>query len=532
VSGIGYLLAPKPGRLDPVVPRRLLVDGATFWRTPDLPRQFDFAASGDWIQIVFAGGNGLSVWNEELALNRDLELRGAEGWQAGGTDGSGVVPRWSPDGRQVLFQAYKRIAGLEVQPMNEWSLFLARADTDHARRLGPEFPAAERVLDLAWHPDGEHVTLVTVRRRFSTLSIASGAITPCKDLALPAHQHPLLGDYSPDGRWLAMSIESRSGGAKLERAIWLAPHGGGKALRLTESPGFHSFPTWAPGGGSVYFASSGEQRRGDAWGLWKLDVDPATGSPLGPAVEFVSKQGQQMSHPRFVGRGGKLAYAGNDSNTRICTAAVDRLEHAVAVARGRAPILSADGSTVYFAGETAEQKGMHAISRTGGLPRKLSDLEPVYHPIMRSGLALSRDGQSIALTASDGKRLGVFLLATTGGAPRLIEELAAAEPTVPAWSPDGQWLGVVNRGTLYRVSRDGHSREALATAHRWDGTSVRWSPDGGWIAALAHETPAHAQRGNPSVLAISVADKRSRRRSPEDTKQHKEGLEWHPDSAD
>jgi len=142
-------------------------------------------------------------------------------------------------------------------------------------------------------------------------------------------------------------------------------------------------------------------------------------------------------------------------------------------------MLSPDGATLYYVDEP-ERHGVFALDRHGrGSPRKITVLVPFARGgESTSGLRLSPDGRSLAMFASEGRQLGLFSIRLADGATTLIEPFDTAEGVQPVWSPDGGWLAYAHDETLYRVSRDGRTREALATQYRWQGWEVRWAPDG------------------------------------------------------
>ena len=59
-------------------------------------------------------------------------------------------------------------------------------------------------------------------------------------------------------------------------------------------------------------------------------------------------------------------------------------------------------------------------------------------------------------------------------------------PWAPAWTPDGQWIVVAMRGSLWRVPADGEAEQLTEGAH-YD-SQPDWSPDG-------RRSPSHAIPG-------------------------------------
>ncbi|MBI2926122.1 MAG: serine/threonine-protein kinase [Verrucomicrobia bacterium] len=517
----GFLVARKPVRIANVAPRQLRPDNAAFWRTEELLRWFDFSPDGD--RIVFGGEKGLSIWDEKTSITRPLALRGIEGWRPG------PRPRWAPDGRHFVVQASKKIGGTPEEPIHTSALFLTDPETGEARQVGPEFPAGEGPGELCWLPDGNAITYFS-QGRFYTLHL-SGGRSLWVDSQLPGEAPGIrLGSYSPEGKWLLLSAAAGTAGVKTDRHIWLMPHSGGRAVPVVQRPGINLHPTWGPDGETVYFVSSGGQRNRDGtWGLWKIRIDPKTGVPRGESQEVFVKNGLKMLHPKFVANGRKLAYAVEEPDTRVWVAEAERLDQPEGVVRGQDPVPSPDGRTIYFVGETPEQRGIFAIDRNGKSgPRQVTALAPLSHRVTRGGIDLSPDGEQIALFSVYGKRFGVFVVPTAGGEATLLEELTESEGIVPVWSPDGHWLAYTADKVLHRVSRDGKAREALATLYRWDGWSVRWSPDGRHIAAFAYASPEEWE-DKTGVFVVDVATKGCKKVSPDTETEYKEGLEWHPD---
>jgi Tol biopolymer transport system component len=226
------------------------------------------------------------------------------------------LPRWAPDGKRFLFQAFRRAGGTDEGPIQVFALFLVNADTGETRQITPELPFSEQVRDLCWLPEGKAITYLDRQRRFYTLSL-NGGRTLWVDVTMPGHKGLGLGGYSPDGNWLLLSANADSIAASGDRDIWLMPHFGGRATPLVERPGMDSFPTWGPDGESVFFVSNGGHRLGQTWGLWKIRVDLKTGLPRGNSQPFFAKPGQKIHYPRFVAGGRGLVYAVEQPDTTI-----------------------------------------------------------------------------------------------------------------------------------------------------------------------------------------------------------------------
>ncbi len=519
--GIGIRsFSPESRRTEPLTPSPLAVE--------EFHAHFDVSPDGE--RIAFALPTDVLIWERVTSTTRRFDIRGAEGWLTPGNSGRVGMPRWAPDGRRLVFMPFRPAGGTVDGPTNVHAAFLLDATTGEARKIGPDWTEAERPWRLCWQPDGLGLAGCTRDLKFFTL-LLTGERIPWAETEIPGAATVEVGGFSRDGRWLVVS--DRQSGSWDRRDLWLVPRGGGTPIRLTDNPGFDADPVWGPEGDTVYFVSDGGLARNPTRGLWRLRIHLRTGAARGSPVEVLSKAGQQLARPAFVAGGTRLVYAVTEPDTRIVVADAGDLSRTNPVTRGQDPVLSPDGETVYFSGETPEQQGVFAIDRAGRtLPRRLGDIIPLAGGFPRSFLQVSPDGGLIALPGEVRGTSGLYLLSTTNDSSRLVERFPAIRLISPVWSPDGQWIAYAVDKELRRVSRDLKTREVLATLQAWDGWHVRWSPDGKHIAALAYGGPHHWHPLDETnhVFVFSLADRRLTRLTPESEDKYKEGLEWHPDS--
>lgn len=328
------------------LPDRLAVDGATFWRLPFFPRQFDFSPDGE--RIVFGATNQISIWERTTRITRRLELRDQGQWKIAGVRGAVSMPRWAPDSRRFMFQAVRTIGGTPDDPVLNFAFMLVDAQTGEMRQIGSEMPEAERADELCWRPDGRAVTYEVKPRQLVTLSL-EGERTAWKEFDLAGAQALRLGSYSPDGAWALVATGGPRPDEPQDRDLWAISHLGGTAKRLIQRPGIDAFPTWGPDGESIWFVSTDNpDSNHSTWGIWKLPIDPKTMTPKAPAAEFLARSGVKFLHPKFVDAGRKLAYAVEEPKTDIWVSAADAMEAGSIVARGADPIPSPDGQIIYF----------------------------------------------------------------------------------------------------------------------------------------------------------------------------------------
>jgi serine/threonine protein kinase/Tol biopolymer transport system component len=103
----------------------------------------------------------------------------------------------------------------------------------------------------------------------------------------PKNRRQYAGRFSPNGRWVALCLTAPDGGA---REIVVVPYAPDRKLRdddwvqISEGTSDRE-PAWSPDGRQLFFISERDGFRC----IWKRDVDPQTGRPLGhvePVAHF------------------------------------------------------------------------------------------------------------------------------------------------------------------------------------------------------------------------------------------------------
>ncbi len=152
--------------------------------------------------------------------------------------GRAIMPNVSPDGRSVAFAA-QTLARLQFWEFQVHVLDLATGQTRALDNNGGAcWPA--------WSPDGQSLANVLLATEPSTIQIrggdGNGARTVRGD---PARWH-YYPEWSPDGRWLALSVSpEHHEGEDWDLAV-LRVDGAGSAERLTTGAGNDRLPDWKP----------------------------------------------------------------------------------------------------------------------------------------------------------------------------------------------------------------------------------------------------------------------------------------------
>jgi len=480
----------------------------------DWKRHLDFSPSGD--RIVFESQGRLYIADETGTLIRPIQDSFLP-WE------SFDWVRWSPDGRQIAYLAWREVTLDSGEKDSMFALFVVSPDDGTVRQLTPE-QGSDSFFWLRWTYDGQHLTYLG-RDGIHTLDLNGKEVRFVPRADLPGR--PFRGsdcEYSPNGRWLAYCAFREDSSPERARNIWILPAAGGQAQPLRHSLAILESPAWAPDGGTLYFVAG----TSNAGNIRRVAIDPETGLQRGQPQQVTFFNDAKVMFPRALDDGRRIAFELQRINTSIQVANGSPPYEQRTLARGYAhlPQVSPDGQTVYYVAD-----GIYAVSREGGTPRKLTGTRPLPTHSYLTNFHLSGDGQTLAYVAKLGEKPGLFTLPVSGGEPRLIVEITGQD-VVPQWSPDGSQLTYATGNDLYVVdaaggqpSRIAHLKDTGDRHTGWDAWTVRWSPDGKFIAAIGHPKPTVSN----AVFVVPASGGELRQLTP-DSPYYLEGVEWHPDS--
>lgn len=327
-------------------------------------------------------------------------------------------PVWSPDGRSVYFASY-RGGGL-----NLWRLALSPSG---GAAGAPEqlTTGAGDDLEPSPAPGGRRLAFA-VRGINSDLwrlpvSPETGRPTGDPEPVLATTRVESRGSWSPDGRAIAFNSD-RLG----EMNLWVRDLASGTERQLTTGPGGDYQPQWSPDGASLVFFSA-RAGNADVWAVRVADGRLArlTDSPGMDINPFYSPDGRRIAF--LSDRSGRsevwVMNADGSAQRRLTSVG----------AGGHFLRWTPDGRGVIFRAESGTEVRVYRAALEDGALTRLPDVASGAH------MTFSPDRSRI-LDVRGHKSLWVHPLA--GGAPYQTFEFADPDVRIdyPVWSPDGRWV--------------------------------------------------------------------------------------------
>src|SRR5437879_2641309 len=383
-------------------------------------------------------------------------------------------PRWSPDGKHLVFLSDR--SGAE----NVW---LCDPDGSHAKALTKGTNNLYASPD--WTPDGNYIVV----------SRTSGVLGSVYELWLihkdggsgaamlrvqagpnmPPPMNTLGAAFGKDPRYIWVSRHRGGFGYNLQYPLWqlaIYDRQTGRLFTQTDMYGSAMRPQLSSDGkwlvyATRYDAETGLRLRDLASGDEKWLVYPVT------------RDDQESRFTRDLYPG----YSFTPDNQAIVVSYGGKV-HRVAVPSGQV-------TDIPLTARVDQQLGplVH-------LPIRVDTTQVLVRQIRNA--APSPDGRRLAFSALD----RLYVMDLPNGPPRRLTNDSVKEQ-VPAWSPDGQWLAYVTwtdaGGTVNKIRADGRSRPVRLTADTAFYDTPVWSPDGTRIVVVkgprAPRTAEHVAPG-------------------------------------
>jgi Tol biopolymer transport system component/DNA-binding winged helix-turn-helix (wHTH) protein len=404
-----------------------------------------FSPDGNQIAFVLSSTNSPGIYTTLVSGGKPLRL----------TSGShDNYPRWSPDSREIAF----------TRPIEEGVAIYAIPALGGIERRLYAGPATEFPNSFDWSPDGKFLAISESDRdrthaRITLLSLADSGT---RGLTEPGEQDlDIEPAFSPDGSTVAF-VRSNVGGMVSE--LYVVPTSGGEVRRLTfDQRTIWSLPAWMPDGKEIVFASS----RSGSFSLWRIAAaggtpQPVAGGSVNAECPAISLKGHQLAYQQAIYQTDILRFTLKGKNLQ------QGKPLPVIEAKGGnvRPQFSPDGKKIAFQSDQSGYDEIWICDSDGSNCSSLTSLRGVA-----GAPRWSPDGRYIAFEYHPHSYTDVYVAEIGGGQPRLVSTFPDADNGGPSWSRDGQWL--------YFYSDREHGRFQIYKTRVSGGPPIQVTTNGG-----------------------------------------------------
>jgi serine/threonine-protein kinase len=438
--------------------------------------ELDPAISPDGKRVAYASGPRLSQMRIYVrSLDGGAPVRLTED-----VEQNQRLPRWSPDGTQILF------VDLRMGRGGGTAAYVASVSGGEPT-LVIDHPTAQGLMP-SWSSDGTRIGY-SDGERIIVQPLSGGAATT----VATGHQiHSPI--FSPDGKRIAYVLGNIWGPTILNIAassVCTVSVSGGRPACFTDTTHSNASPAWAPDSRSVSYVSN-LSSDGDIYEQ-PLSRD---GNPSGSPVRVTT--GLRASSISLSADGSRGVYslirlrsevwsAPIANSTRPAPSDLRLLTKDAQATEGLD--VSRDAKWLVYDSNRSGNQDIYKLSIDGGEPIRLTrDPAPDFDP------RLSPDGREIAYYSMRGGKRQVRLMLADGTGDRAVTHDSVQEGFAD-WSPDGRHLVFMSDwgspAALFTTSRDASGewsaprRLSLEAEHQDDAGHPRWSSDGKSIAYLA-----------------------------------------------
>jgi serine/threonine protein kinase/Tol biopolymer transport system component len=441
---------------DPIVapsaasPPALVLDNARPVTAADAI-EFDPSLSPRGDLVAYSAGVGSdfrlvvrSVRSRELV---SIPVTGAQQFQ----------PRWSPDGRRLLYITrdgvfVSSLAGDVPAPIAR----VAAVPANYATVM----PEGHWITAATWSPTGHEIAVAHGGALFA-VNVTRGSYRPLTTAREEFH----WCDWSADGKWIACTLGNPHLGLRQQfgnlapSAIVVLPAAGGPLREVAPRTAMNQSPVWSADSRRLYFVSN-RQGTSDIYGI---DIGD-DGAPRGEVARLttglnaysisLAPDRKTLAYTTFLPRA-------NIWSLPIPTdgAPID-IGKATRVTTGNQVIeamqITGQGKWLLYDSTVYGNADIFRVPVDGGTPERLTtDAADDFAP------AVSPDGRLLAFHSWRTKRRDVFVQPIDGGPAQLLTTSPASGGGIPSWLGDGAVVypdyrvdNGVNQGGLFIVRRN------------------------------------------------------------------------------
>ncbi|MDX2140635.1 MAG: hypothetical protein SF123_21310 [Chloroflexota bacterium] len=394
------------------------------------------------------------------------------------------TPSWSPDGHHIAYVS--RTAA------NQSAIFVLDMTSPNAE---PDQRLLGGANSISWSPDGSRVLLTGagVGTVGAFGEFVSRNIIPVSIYSNYSYRD---AEWSPDGRLIAVIFESREFSG-ISTSITIEDYSSNAVDRFSRTisdTGLESFRAleWSPDGNELLIQSANTLQR-----MAVISGSPMLFYPLFPFIEFQSPSwaGTEVLRPQcdpllgdslaFVSSLADRAYLGG---TRLFI-----------TRNGRCERLALDAAN-HAQADYAPIRGQFAVWRAGSTGPELYLLDPADSDNNRVLIASSFGSlfvprspkwshaeDEIAYSSND----LLYIYNMANGQSRRLNGYAGRQPS---WSADDQWIAYINSGgdvSYVESDCNGTINCADYVLFATEGAleNPAWSPDGNWMLVVEKDSP-------------------------------------------
>jgi Tol biopolymer transport system component/cytosine/adenosine deaminase-related metal-dependent hydrolase len=415
-----------------------------------------------------------------------VPVAGGDAVRLTGDDTDATQPSWSPDGRTLVFQAYRD---------GNYHLYTMRSDGSGLRQL-TSGPYDHR--EPKFSPDGTAIAFSSDRGGTGTygvftLDVATGAVTARTDTAA----EEAMPAWSPDGRRLACTVDGT--------AIDVLDLASGTTSRVVTAPAGATLygPSFSPDGATLAYVriagATAELVVGDrVISAQGEDVFGFAPSWLSPA-ELLHTADGRIKRRTLDGAATVVAFSASvpvvprpDYHRKVRDLDSAREQRVLGIA---SPVASPDGEQVAFRALNA----LWLLTIGNPVPRRL-----VSDGYFNSDPDFAPDGRSIVYASDRAGDADLWLRDLATGEERRITGLTGAQ-TAPRFSPDGGRIAYCDQDGVVWVLDLASGAATQVTPTLFMPGRPTWSPDGRTLALAAVKPYSRRFReGTSQVLTVDL----------------------------